>query len=768
MLIGLLTLSQYLFGWNIGLDQLLFRDLAGAAETSIPGRPSPHSALTFTLVGLALILVHGDNLRRQWLAQNLALTAAFIALMALIGYAFSISFFFRISAYTGMALHTALAFFVLCAGLLFLHPDSGFMALMTGSNIGSVMARRLLLAAFTIPLVVGWISILGERAELYSTDFEPVLLATLSVYTFSGAIWWYARFLNRMEVDRIQAEEQFRLAVEASPSAIIMVSMDGKINLVNAQTERLFGYSRQELLNQPIEMLVPQQFRTYHNEYRDGFLKNPTARPMGAGRDLFGLRKDGSQVPVEIGLNPIVDNGSRFVLASVIDITERKKAEAQIAEALQREQAARVEAEAAQERFAFLAEAGAILAASLDYHPTLTAIANLAVPRIADWCAVDVVEPDGTINRVAVVHTDPAKVELAYELQRRYPPDPNAPRGIYNVLGTGQAEFYPQISDALLEAAGLDEEQLNLVRELGFQSAIIMPLKIRDRPIGTITCVIDESGRIYNEDDLTLLKELAGRAALAVENAQLFKETKKLNEELEQRVIRRTAELKAANKELEAFAYSVSHDLRAPLRGIDGFSQAILEDYGDRLDDTGRDYLHRVRAGSQRMAQLIDDLLKLSRVTRGEMFRVPVNLSEMAQGIAEELRRIGPERRVEFIIAPDMLVEADRQLIGVLLDNLLGNAWKFTGKVSAARIEFGVMAQPDKWPIYFVRDNGAGFDMTYGDKLFGAFQRLHSAFEFPGTGIGLATVQRVINRHGGRIWADGTVDQGATFYFTLN
>jgi len=230
----------------------------------------------------------------------------------------------------------------------------------------------------------------------------------------------------------------------------------------------------------------------------------------------------------------------------------------------------------------------------------------------------------------------------------------------------------------------------------------------------------------------------------------------------EETLRRYAAQLESANAELEAFAYSVSHDLRAPLRSLDGFSQALLEDYADRLDAQGMDYLQRVRSGSQRMAQLIDDLLNLSRVTRAQMRMGSVDLSALAEGIATELRKSDPSRRVEFAIASALVVQADPGLLGVVLENLLGNAWKFTGKRLGARIEVGVTPHNGR-PTYVVRDNGAGFDMTYADKLFGAFQRLHRSGEFEGTGIGLATVQRIIHRHGGRIWAEAAPDQGATF-----
>ncbi|MCX7634902.1 MAG: PAS domain S-box protein, partial [Syntrophales bacterium] len=243
-------------------------------------------------------------------------------------------------------------------------------------------------------------------------------------------------------------------------------------------------------------------------------------------------------------------------------------------------------------------------------------------------------------------------------------------------------------------------------------------------------------------------------------------EVQRLTAELEERVRRRTAELEAANRELEAFSYSVSHDLRAPLRAIDGFSQAFLEDYGDTLDEKGRDYLQKVRQGAKRMGFLIDDLLKLSRVSRAEIAYETVDLSGLVKAVAGTLQENEPSRRVEFVIAEGIAVQGDRRLLGVAITNLLENAWKFTARSETARIEFGAVTLANE-RVLFVRDNGVGFPGAYADKLFHAFQRLHRSEEFPGTGIGLATVRRIVNRHGGRIWAEGEPGKGAVFYFTL-
>jgi len=303
-----------------------------------------------------------------------------------------------------------------------------------------------------------------------------------------------------------------------------------------------------------------------------------------------------------------------------------------------------------------------------------------------------------------------------------------------------------------------------LLGEVARDGGAFRDVEVRhDFPHVGVKVMVLDAHRVLHDDGTPMI-------LLAIEDATdktlALDALHELNRELDDRVSERTAQLEAANRELEAFAYSVSHDLRAPLRALDGFSDELLRSYTDRLDDRGQHYLRRLRSGTQRMGQLIDDMLMLSRINRGAMRREPVDLTALAEGVAAELRGREPDRTVAFVIEPGLSAVGDGALLGVALENLLGNAWKFTSKKPSATIAVG-RERYEGAPAFFVRDDGAGFDMAHVSKLFGAFQRLHTLREFPGNGVGLATVQRVVHRHGGQVWAEGVPGQGATFHFTL-
>lgn len=312
--------------------------------------------------------------------------------------------------------------------------------------------------------------------------------------------------------------------------------------------------------------------------------------------------------------------------------------------------------------------------------------------------------------------------------------------------GAQSAEFYAEFWSRILNGELVQGEVVNRAKD------------------GRLIC-IEETVNPFRDDTGNIAGFLAIQRNIGARK-EAEAAVRQLTADLERRVAERTAQLEVANRELESFCYSVSHDLRAPLRAIDGFSEALLKEHGGSLNVKGRHYLDRVRAATHRMGDLITDLLDLSRVTRHALVRDTVDLSQLVRGIAVELRGREPERNVEFVVEPDVTARCDRRLLRIALTNLIENAWKFTSPRPAARIEFGTLNHSGA-RCFFVRDNGVGFPMQYVDKLFGPFQRLHSGREFSGTGIGLATVERVVHRHAGKVWAEAAEDRGATFFFTL-
>jgi two-component system sensor kinase len=463
------------------------------------------------------------------------------------------------------------------------------------------------------------------------------------------------------------------------------------------------------------------------------------------------------------------------------DFIKRTRAEEQRDQLLIIERIARSEAEANSERLAFLGEASTALASSLDYETNLMAVAKLAADRLADWCAVDVVDDNQQFHRVALVHRDPARMEWAREFQKRLPARSSAPQGVAHVIRTGKAKIYTDIPDSMLVALAQDAEHFKILQELGLASAMVVPLVARGRSLGAITLASENPARHYTQADLSFAEELARRAALGIDNARLYSEAQnalrevqsktdeitRLNTELEERVRERTAQLEMMFKELEAFTYSISDDMRGPLRAIDGFSRVLMEEYPQKLDSEGKRLLNIIRSNAETMGQLIDGLLAFSHLGRQPLEQSDLPMEELAASVFEELKANVPDRDILLELQSLPPAFGDRGMVRQVLTGLIGNAFKFTRPNPHAVIEIGHKEGTARQNVYYVRDNGVGFDMQYSNKLFGVFQRLHHPDEFEGTGVGLALVQRIVLRHGGRIWAEGKVNEGATFYFSL-
>ncbi|MDP3857478.1 MAG: ATP-binding protein [Stagnimonas sp.] len=574
--IGWVTLGEYALDVDLGMDEMLFGDLLGAVQTPHPGRMAEGTAASIALLGVASLLVHSRRSGLRRVSLVMAITVFIFALIGIyaMGFGQGAAGLYQIGIYSGIAYHTIVAFLLMAFAVLLAQVESGPLAILAAPGVGGQLARWLLPLAIVVPPVIGWLRLLGDRAQLFPNEVGVALVGLANMAIFTTALWAAARSIERLDRTRTDAETELRHAsaynrslIEASVDPLVTISPDGKVTDANEATIQLAGLGREELI----------------------------------GSDFF-----------------------RFF-------------------------------------------------------------------------------------------TEPEQARAAYQ----------------RVFAAGKVRDFP------LQVRAKDGG----ITPVSYNASVFR----------------DETGQV------------AGVFAIARDVSELQKAAqalRELNTSLEQRVLERTASLEAANKDLEGFSYSVSHDLRAPLRAIDSFSNILLEDYSDKLDAEGQRLLRTVRRNTDKMAQLIDDILAFSRAGRKDLVLVAIDMKELVEDVLAELIPAAGERRIEVRIATLPSAWADKAMLRQVLVNLLSNAIKFSAKREQALIEISG-ADDAGGTSYSIRDNGAGFDPAYSSKLFGVFQRLHSTSEFAGTGIGLAIVKRIIDKHGGRVWAESQPDQGACFHFSL-
>ena len=609
--------------------------------------------------------------------------------------------------------------------------------------------------------------------------------------TVSGLGNQLGQFLERRRIDNaIRRSEATHAAIlEAALDCIVTIDHRGVILEFNSAAERTFGYTRDQAVGQSMnELIVPPSLREGHRRGMERYLATGEKRVIDQRIEITGMRSDGSEFPVELSITRLAVDGPAMFTGYLRDLTQRKKAEA---------------------NRAFLLGASEVLASSLDFATTLRSVARLAVPTIADWCAIDMLTPEGTTERLAVMHTDPDKLELVRTLDERYPPDPDAPRGVPHVLRTGVAELEADIPDAMLSEASRDSEHFALLRNLGLKSYIAVPIASRTGVLGVITLVTAESGRRYGKQDLELATDLARRAASAIENARLFQETlesqlrleeqaseleaqaaeleraksqvEKANENLKIAnldLVQTTEEAQAArsvadeaNKAKSAFLATMSHELRTPLNAIGGYAQLIEEGIRGPVTAEQREDLRRLRRSQLHLTRLVNDVLNFAKLDMGrvQLKIEDVMVNELIASIDTLIRPQLREKKLTYVCTPrqeDALACADRERALQILLNLLTNAIKFTQAGGTISVDWDLV---DGRIHIRVSDTGRGIPSDKLEAIFEPFLQLDRKLtrEVDGVGLGLAISRDLARAMRGNLTATSVMGEGSTFLLAL-
>ncbi|MEP6572324.1 MAG: ATP-binding protein [Gemmatimonadota bacterium] len=762
VLIGLLTSAEYWLGRSLGIDSLFFRDMLTPSGIISPGRMTPVAAASLLLAGCALLLLCIWRRPAQVSAQVMAMLLVLVSLFALLGYLYGLQALAEVRPFSAMSVQTASMFLIVGLATLAAHPERGLMAVATSASAGGITLRRLLPAAVAIPILLGWLRLLGEQAGLFGAELGIAFVVFGFIMIFSYFVWTDATQLHSLDTERERAsaalrdsEERFRATFAQAAVGLAHLGLDGRWLRVNPRLCQILGHDAAQLLD------CTSQALTYAADLEAD--AEQSRRLLAGGVPTYALEKryvdrEGRTVWVNFTASLVrTQKGEpEYVVAIIEDIHERKRVETGLH---------------------LLADAGVVLSSKLDFEETLDAFARLAVPAIADWCTVDLSADGERFERVtsryahpvrAARMADPAPVSLS---------EGRATTAIRSVWRAGRSELRQAATGtrAGSSAGAVFPEML----ETDATSAMLIPLQARGQTMGVISFATAESGRRYSPADLLMAEELVRLAALSVANARLYREAQDARQSLEgyaatleQRVDERTAaatersrELARSNQELEQFAYVASHDLQEPLRMVANFTQLLARRYGDRLGPDADEFIGYALEGVDRMHALIRGLLEFARVRGDELAFDMVDLERTLDDTLKDLTPSIASAGAIITREPLPTLRADPRQMEQLFVNLLSNAIKFRGS-APPQVHVSALRMNGEW-LLAIEDNGIGIAASHVDRVFQIFQRLHPRKDYPGTGIGLALCRKIVERHGGRIWVESTPGRGSTFHIAL-
>jgi PAS domain S-box-containing protein len=742
------TLLTHALDLPNGIDKLLVPDDATSRLHVFPWRMSPISAISFSVLALAM-LPWPAQLARLWLTLELMVLLTSVgASIMLLGHAYKATTLYSLPGFSIVALHTALGLFALTMGVLTVHPQFRLAGQIMARDQAGAEMRRLLPAAILVPCIIGWALLQGEKRGWYDTPLGLAMFTAANMLAFSGLVWWNAQAVRRYEQRRRDLEGRLADVLDSATDGILALDEDLYIRLFNPAAERIFGHSSKDMLGQPLDLLLPERHRALRRSQVREYANSPAEqRRMGILAGLMGIRANGEEFPIEASLSQVESSGHKLLTVILRDVTERLRTEQALRAHLRR-----VEAIAEMDR--------AILGMRSTREVAETALDHLRRMVPCSCASVVVFERSSDQPQLLAVN---ANEGCTYR--------PNA----YRPTDYEQAQQGGKGKHLLVNDLRSIEPRIDLFRHLqqaGAVSYVGFPLRGEQRLLGMLE-LVDGEAECFDEEQLQSARAIADQLAIALQQALLKEDIDRHTAMLERRVQERTQELEETNKELtsanrdlEDFTASAAHDLRAPLNAMAG-NCGLLREMIEQIPGIEATYrMERIEAQIRRMNDVIDGMLGIAHITKVELTRKTINLNALTAEVIQEVQQQYPSHRVQYTVDCGEPICADPRLVRSLLMNLLSNAWKYTTRTREPTVELRRIAN-EPVPSFVIRDNGAGFDMNYAQHLFEPFRRMHTLTEFPGVGIGLATAARIVQRYGGRIWAESAVGKGATFYFTL-